>query len=230
MKEIIGYIRVSTKRQVKHGNSLVAQKEVIKVAAMKDDEDPEQITFLSDEGISGGNRNRKEYQLLKKMVEEDRVSSVYIYSISRLGRDLLEMLQFIELCEEKGVRVVSATDNYHSDKPETKLYLHILGAIADQQKREYGVRIKAGIEKAKQKGKKYTNKIPIGKEVKSGKLVKSDRDKRIITHIKNLKTRGKSYQQIADYFNEKGIKTKYNKIWSRQLVYNWVKSSEKNNV
>ena len=72
---------------------------------------------------------------------------MFIYSLSRLNRNIRETLDFIDLCERKGVRVVSVYERYDSNIPSTKMILYVFSGLAEQQSDEQSVRIKNSIRK-----------------------------------------------------------------------------------
>lgn len=223
-KYVAGYTRVSTQGQVAKGSSLEVQKENIKREA-----DYRGLTspiIFEDRGESGTKTDRHQYSVLKEEVKEGRISHLIIFSVSRLGRDLMEMLQFIKECETAGVKVYSICEQYDSDKPHTKLHLHILGAVAENHIQETRNRIKASINRNKEKGIKYSNKTPIGYDLgPNNKLVVSEKEKALIMRIKNLKTRGHTYQAISDRFNNDGLTTKEGREWNRNLVFHYLNNN-----
>jgi site-specific DNA recombinase len=220
-KIVAGYIRVSTNKQAEKGSSLQVQRERIFRKAERLGLDKPFI--FEDKGESGTKSSRKQYTILKEEVKYGKVSTIIILSVSRLGRDLLEMLTFIKECEKMGVRVLAITEGYDSTKPHTKLHLHILGAIAENFIQENSGRIKASLERTKKEGKRYSKEIPIGYKLGSNnKLKVSEEDRQLVKRMKNLKTRGHSLNNIAKKLNEEGIKTKNGKKWYKELVHHYI--------
>jgi DNA invertase Pin-like site-specific DNA recombinase len=136
------------------------------------------------------------------------------------------MLTFIKECEKMKVRVISICDRYDSNKPQTKLHLHILGAIAENYIQENSGRISASIQNKKSRGKKYTKEIPFGYKLgKDNKLLECKEDRKVLMRIRNLKTRGHSYRSIADKLNGEGITTKKGKEWSKSLIGHYINNN-----
>ena len=91
----IGYIRVSTEHQ-----ETARQKEI-----MCD----YQVDRIFAEKISGANKDRPQ---LKAMLDYVRGGdTLYIESISRLGRSTRDLLNIIDTLTEKGVTLVSNTNS-----------------------------------------------------------------------------------------------------------------------
>jgi site-specific DNA recombinase len=221
---IVGYVRVSTYIQAESGHSIKTQKDAIKDRCSILGED---ITmFYSDEGESGTRTDRTEYTFLKEQIKAGEIQKVYVFSISRLGRNLPEVINFVELCKKHKTTVVALADSFDSDIPSTYLTLHLLSAIADYQAKETSSRIKSTLNRKKKSGEKYTGNIPIGLKEdpeEKNKLIVDEKDKKIVQRIRNLKTRGYSLSKIAEKLNSDGQKTKTGKEWSRYTVHHYLK-------
>jgi len=229
LKYVAGYTRVSTQGQVVKGSSLEVQRDNINREA--DYRGLQKPIIFEDRGESGTKTDRHQYSVLKEEVKEGRVSHLIIFSVSRLGRDLMEMLSFIKECEKAGVKVYTICEQYDSDKLHTKLHLHILGAVAENHIQETRSRIKASLNRTKEKGMRYSKEIPIGYELgPNNELLVNEREKALIMRIKNLKTRGHSYKAIADRLNSEGLKTKKGKEWNRNLVFHYMNNNVMNEV
>ena len=91
----IGYIRVSTEHQ-----ETARQQEI-----MCD----YQVERIFSEKISGVNKDRPQLRAMLDYVREG--DTLYIESISRLGRSAKDLLNIIDTLSEKGVTLVSNTNS-----------------------------------------------------------------------------------------------------------------------
>ena len=91
----IGYIRVSTEHQ-----ETARQQEI-----MCD----YQVDRIFSEKISGANKDRPQLKAMLDYVREG--DTLYIESISRLGRSTKDLLNIIDTLTEKGVSLVSNTNS-----------------------------------------------------------------------------------------------------------------------
>jgi DNA invertase Pin-like site-specific DNA recombinase len=225
-KLVVGYSRVSTFMQADSGSSIKTQEQRIRDWA---EDNLEEIDYIfSDKGESGTKADRTEYSLLKEEIQKGRIKTVYVFSISRLGRNLPEVVSFVELCNKTKTKLIAIADSFDSTNPTSYLSFYILTAIADHQSKETSLRIKSTFDRKKKNKEKYSRNIPIGLKEdpkQKGILVEAEEDKKIIQRIKNLKSRGYSLQKIADRLNDNNIKTKTGKEWSRHLVLHYMKKS-----
>ena len=100
-KNAIGYCRVSTDEQAKHGLSLDVQEESCKMAIQSDGY--ELLKIIRDEGKSGGNLNRAGMRELISLVINKKIDAIYTISGDRLNRNTLEYMQLRKLLRENDI-------------------------------------------------------------------------------------------------------------------------------
>jgi DNA invertase Pin-like site-specific DNA recombinase len=95
-RSIVGYIRVSTRRQQDEGLSLENQEYRLRNAG---------ATLILADAESGRKSSRTNYQRLKQMVLDGEVAEVVAIRIDRLGRSLLETVSFVKFLQEHDVKI-----------------------------------------------------------------------------------------------------------------------------
>lgn len=133
----IGYARVSTEEQ-----NLARQLEFLETANCEK---------IFQEKISGANKERPQ---LKEMLEFAREGdTIYCLEISRLGRNLKDLIQIIDDIMEKGIKIVLGDLGLIEKGNITqRIILQVMGCFAEFQ-REYIKKTQAeGIRKAKELG------------------------------------------------------------------------------
>ena len=144
-----GYARVSTKKQEAEGYSLEAQKEQIEEYCKNNSL---QLKGFYSEAMSGTKDDRPK---LQEALELCKLSDgvLIVAKIDRLTRDL----HFLTKLQKENVRFV-AVDNPHAN--ETMLQVMI--SFAQMENKLRSTRIKEGMRKAKEKGKKFgTNNLNV---------------------------------------------------------------------
>ena len=97
----IGYIRVSTEHQ-----ETARQQEIMCGY---------QVDRIFSEKISGANKDRPQLKAMLDYVREG--DTLYVESISRLGRSTKDLLNIIDTLTEKGVTLISHKENIDTDTP-----------------------------------------------------------------------------------------------------------------
>jgi DNA invertase Pin-like site-specific DNA recombinase len=140
----VAYIRVSTAEQ-----NEARQVEALKV---------HQIERVFKEKVSGKDTNRAQLQEMLQFVREG--DTVYVEDFSRLARSTKDLLQIVELLNEKKVHLVSEKEHVDSSTPQGKLMLTMIGAIAEFERENILERQREGIALAKQRGV-YKGRRPV---------------------------------------------------------------------
>lgn len=143
------YIRVSTSKQdtdsQRHAILEWAHQEGVKIDS-----------FLEVEAsATKAQEKRKITELLESIQPK---STLVVTELSRLGRNMLEVLNLIEQINAKGARIVFVRQpelsTLQSDKSLQRLILAIYGYLAEAEREFISMRTKQGLEAAKAKGVK----------------------------------------------------------------------------
>ena len=161
MRAII-YARVSTKKQEKKGHSIEAQIKACKTyAELKGWE----IVGIYKEPKSGKNiEKRPELQRALSFLEEGGADVIMVWRLDRLTRSIVD---FQNLVERLGPKIVSITENLDMTTPSGRLVARILVDIAQYQREQISENTKAGLERAKEKGKHIGRPPKIPKETRN---------------------------------------------------------------
>lgn len=116
----IGYIRVSTEHQE------TARQE----ALMK----KYQVERVFAEKMSGKNADRPELKTMLEYVREG--DTLYIESISRLGRSTRDLLNIIDVLQQKKVTLVSSKENIDTNTPQGRFVLSIFAALSELEREQ----------------------------------------------------------------------------------------------
>ena len=113
------YLRLSDEDDDKTSDvseSIVHQRSLIMdYIASKDDLRDCSIMEFVDDGFSGANFNRPEFQRMMKLVTAGSIGTIITKDFSRLGRDYLEVGNYMEITFPMlGVRDIAVNERYDS--------------------------------------------------------------------------------------------------------------------
>lgn len=100
-------------------NSISNQKQILAQVAMRENlPDP---FFFVDDGFSGSNAQRPDFQLMINLVESGKIQAVIVKDLSRLSRDYLLTGQLTEITfPSKNIRFISLNENLDSSKSNSQ--------------------------------------------------------------------------------------------------------------
>jgi len=135
----VKYIRVST---------------VMQNTGRQENEDFKGLTYIDKCSGSIAFAERTE---AKKLLANKDITEVYVHSIDRLGRNMLNILQTIQYFTSKGINVVSEKEGLQTlingkENPVAKMMIGILVTLAEFELSRIKERQLEGIANAKQKG------------------------------------------------------------------------------
>lgn len=107
---------------------------------------------------SGRKPERKQLNQLKRDVIRTRdIETILLWKMDRLSRGgIRDTFKQIDFFKNRGIHVVSLTEPFLStDNPSAELILAVLAWSAEQESKNIGVRVKAGIERVRKEGKRW---------------------------------------------------------------------------
>jgi DNA invertase Pin-like site-specific DNA recombinase len=143
----------------------------------------------SDEGISGAKGKDKRPGLARVYgaIEAGAVDLVAVWSVDRLGRSLIGLLEVMQLLHAKGVDLYMHQNHVDTTTPGGKAMFQMMGVFAEFERSMISARIKASIVRGKAAGKVYGPK----RKWKAGDIAR----------VHTLKADGKSCREIAAELN-----------------------------
>lgn len=96
-------------------NSISNQKQILSQVSLR--ENLPSPFFFVDDGFSGSNAQRPDFQLMMNLIEADKIQAVVVKDLSRLSRDYLLTGQLTEITfPSKNIRFISLNENLDSNK------------------------------------------------------------------------------------------------------------------
>ena len=133
---IVGYVRVSTIEQNEDRQLVTMEKY--------------NVEKVFSEKVSAKDTNRVELNNMLDFIREG--DTVVIHDFSRLARSTKDLLEIVELLNDKKVNLISSKENIDSSTPTGKLMLTMIGAINEFERANLLERQREGIAIAKAKG------------------------------------------------------------------------------
>ena len=146
--KIGAYLRVSTTEK----QSTKSQRHSIRIWAKSQHIPPSELRWFEDRK-SGATIDRPELARLLKAIERGRVDVLVVFRLDRLARNLRDGLTILADLADRGIRVVSVSENIDFGNSTGRLIASILLAVASFERETTVARIKAGLAAARANGK-----------------------------------------------------------------------------
>lgn len=216
-KKVAIYCRVSTTEQAEEGYSIGEQKKLLTYECEKNGNTVYKI--YSDEGISG--KNIKARPALKELLNdanEGKFDSVIVWKINRIGRNLKDVLDMVDLFDRNNITFKSATEPFDTTTPGGKMQFQMMALIGEFERGTIAQNVKMGMMARAREGR-WNGNVIIGydlklkehttnKKRKDTELVVNEKEAEIVRTIFTMYSQGNGYKAIANYLNKFGYKTK----------------------
>ncbi len=165
-----------------------------------------------DDGYSGTNFNRPNFNRLIKDIELGKINMVITKDMSRLGRDYIGTGNLIEkYFPEHNVRYIAITDNIDTFLDSSNNDIAPFKAIMnDMYAKDISKKIKSSLKSKQKEGKWVGSKTPFGyiKDPNNkNHLIIEEEQAHIVKRIYNMCLDGLSFYKISKELTNEGIKT-----------------------
>jgi DNA invertase Pin-like site-specific DNA recombinase len=147
-KRVACYVRVSTVGQNEAG-----QRAEITRWLTGNGIDPSTVRWFVDKGKTGDNLKRPAFEQLQAAVFAGEVGTIVVYKLDRLSRSLRDGINVLSDWCDKGLRVVSVTQQIDFNGTVGKMLAAVLLGIAEMEQETRRERQAAGIDVARKAGK-----------------------------------------------------------------------------
>ena len=151
---LIGYARVSTQDQ-----NLDLQLEALTKAGCKK---------VFDDKISGSRAERPGLTKALELLREG--DTLVVWKLDRLGRSVKQLVDLVGDLYKQGAQFRSLTDAIDTGTPSGRFFFHVMASLAEMERELIVERTRAGLEVAKQLGRKGGRKPKMtGSKIESAK-------------------------------------------------------------
>lgn len=111
------------------------------------------------EKCSGKSKQRPE---LERMIDALREGDIVVVQrLDRLGRSLKDLIELLDGFKEQGIKFISLNESIDTTTAVGELAFHMIGAIAQFERRLISERTKAGLKAARARGRKGGRKAKL---------------------------------------------------------------------
>jgi DNA invertase Pin-like site-specific DNA recombinase len=179
-KRVALYLRVSTSEQTTRN-----QRRELEAVAARHKWDV--VGVFEDSGMSGakGRDQRPGLHAMMKMVARREVDMVAAWSVDRIGRSLIDLLDFLRELHAKGVDLFLHQQGLDTSTPSGRAMFQMMGVFAEFERAMIRERVLAGIARARDQGTQL------------GRRRLEDTDAKKVAAIRSARRKGVGIRRIA---------------------------------
>lgn len=198
------YIRVSTEDQAREGFSLGEQKE--KLLTLCKFKELDVYKVYEDAGVSAKDmEHRPQFQQMLQDMKDGKINYIVAYKLDRITRSVRDLEELITLLEQYGCYLLCDRDDVNTSTANGKFFVRMLTVLSQLEIEIVSERTKFGLNGAIKSGH-IPGQRPFGyTKSEEKKMVIDPTTRPYVEKIFNMYLEGKSFQQIANYFNDNNI-------------------------
>ena len=181
---------------------------------------------INDFGISGSEFDRNGLKEIKDGIINQSFSQLIIYSISRLGRSMIETISLLNELTDNGINVISLKENLDLSTPSGKMISQIFSVLAEYELNNLRKLVSDNLQSKRFHGIKYTKSV-LGFDFHNKKMVVNEKEQKLIRKMFKMYESGKGYTEISNHLNKQGHTIKNGNPFSRSYVRNILQNKQK---
>jgi DNA invertase Pin-like site-specific DNA recombinase len=161
-----------------------------------------------DGGYSAGSTDRPDLQRLLDDIRARKIDVIVVYKVDRLTRSLADFAKLVELFDVQGVSFVSVTQQFNTTTSMGRLTLNVLLSFAQFEREVTSERIRDKIAASKRKGLWVGGPLPLGYEMKDGKIAVVEEEAERVRLIYGRYLELSGVNALVRDLGDKGIRTR----------------------
>lgn len=205
MKRVALYIRVSSDKQAKTGDSLREQEETL-LDYVKSQKDMTVHSTYIDDGISGQKLKRDEFQRLMNDVKNNQIDMILFTKLDRWFRSLKHYLNNQDILEKHNVHWIAVSQAYYDTTTAYgRTFINQVMSFAELEAQMTSERLIAVFDNKIKNGEVASGSTPLGYRIEDKRLVPDDDAKIVLDIFRYQDLHGNVSQTVRYLFESYGI-------------------------
>jgi len=183
------------------------------------------IRYYRDDGYSGKNTDRPDFQRLMNDARKGLVRVVVFTELSRVSRSTADFLHIQSEWDDLGVLFSSLREKFDTTSPHGKLILTILAALNEFEREQTALRTRLNMRARAEKGLFNGGSLPIGYVVDpdhAGHLVVVEEQARMVREAFEGYLATGAPAKAAEILNERGYRTPDGRKFTWNIIYHMI--------
>lgn len=167
---------------------------------------------FEDEGYSGGNIKRPDFQRMMTLVKMKQFDIIAVYKVDRIARNIIDFVNIYAEMERYNVQLVSITEGFDPSTPSGKMMMLLMASFAKMERMNIAQRVKDNMKELAKLGRWSGSTAPSGYVVKTIKvndkknvfLEINEEEAPVIREMFIKYAEGYSSTEISSYLESKG--------------------------
>ncbi|HGC9412848.1 TPA: recombinase family protein [Streptococcus agalactiae] len=179
------------------------------------------VGVCSDSAISGRSQAyRRDFQQLLEDCRKGKIDLILTKSISRFGRNTVELLETVRELKRLGISVRFEKEKIDTLTAEGELLLTLLASMAQEESQSISQNIRWRVKKRFEEGKPYIPQDIFGYRWNGDEYVIEPHEASIVRQVFEWYMEGLSAPKIAKRLDDRGERTRLGNRFTKRVIYN----------
>lgn len=191
------------------GESIGNQIELCRdyVRGMFGKEQAERCVIFEDEGFSGGNLRRPDFQKMLRLVRQGQFKAIVVYRLDRISRNISDFTNLIEELTKLNVSFISIREQFDTSTPMGRAMMFIISVFSQLERETIAERIRDNMHELAKTGRWLGGNTPTGYTSESICYASVDGKTRKMCHLKPVSQEAETVKAIFRTYLETGSLT-----------------------
>lgn len=212
------------------GESIENQIQLCKEYAESHYKNPD-FTIYVDEGFSGGNADRPQFQKMLRDAKEKKFDVLVCYRLDRVSRNIADFSALIEELQEHGISFVSIREQFDTSTPMGRAMMYIASVFAQLERETIAERVRDNMLELAKTGRWLGGVPPLGFDSERISYIDSEIKERSLVVLKPILEEMKkidffcdkyielySVHQLRKFLIQNNVKTRNGKYYSTSVL------------
>ncbi|HGI8422330.1 TPA: recombinase family protein [Streptococcus agalactiae] len=179
------------------------------------------VGVYSDSAISGRSQAyRRDFQQLLEDCRKGKIDLILTKSISRFGRNTVELLETVRELKRLGISVRFEKEKIDTLTAVGELLLTLLASMAQEESQSISQNIRWRVKKRFEEGKPYIPQDIFGYRWNGDEYVIEPHEASIVRQVFEWYMEGLSASKIAKRLDDRGERTRLGNRFTKRVIYN----------
>ncbi|NNJ32899.1 recombinase family protein [Lacrimispora defluvii] len=187
--------------------------------------------IFEDEGFSGGNLERPQFQQMMKEAKKKKISAIVCYRLDRISRNIGDFANLIGELNQLEISFISIKEQFDTSSPMGRAMMYIASVFSQLERETIAERIRDNMHELSKSGRWLGGNTPTGyqservtsitidgKQKKAYKLKRIPQEAKLVKRIYEKFLETGSLTQTETYLIQNGYKTKQGRLFSRFAI------------
>jgi len=164
----------------------------------------DEFFIYEDEGFSGGNTNRPQFQKLLEDVKHKKFDVLICYRLDRISRNVADFSTTLDILQKYDVDFVSIREQFDTSSPMGRAMIYIASVFAQLERETIAERVRDNMLELAKTGRWLGGNAPLGYEAKRIKYLDESLQEHTMTKLKPTPSELELVKLIYDKYLELG--------------------------